>query len=167
MSCVSAVIFVSVASNSLHRDGAAHQVFVVIQQFDRQVTEGERPAQQDVIRLALIVGQREGRVLLQLHVAFDQQRLATAALPFLASVHHRDALAESGIEHGLAFRDLHLDADRLEPHCMNCLIIDCFRHGAVLPLHVAHRALLIRPGAGVAHYLRSLPDGIASVSSPD
>jgi hypothetical protein len=35
-------------------------------------------------------------------------------------MHHGDALAEGRLEHGFALRDLHLDADRLEPNSVGC-----------------------------------------------
>ena len=48
-------------------------------------------------------------------MSFDLQ---LRALAFLAAVHQGDALAEGGVENGLAFFDFHLDADGFKTNVM-------------------------------------------------
>ncbi len=103
----------------LHRNRARQQIFVEIEQLDFKVAIGVRLAEQDVLGLALVVGKSEGGIFEQFDIAADQSRLARAALTLLAPMHQCDALAKGRIEHGLAFFDLHLEADRLKAHRMN------------------------------------------------
>ena len=61
-------------------------------------------------------------------------------------MHQGNALAERGIQDGLAFLDVHLNADRLEPHGVHGI---CHH---VLPLKAASFSLLLLhkkiPGPG-------------------
>ncbi len=61
---------------------------------------------------ALHVVEREGRVFEQIDLAVDQDALARGALALLAAMRQGDALAEGGVEDGLAFLDPELDVDR-------------------------------------------------------
>src|SRR5437588_11952041 len=83
------------------------------------------PAQQDVVILALIVRQRECRILEKLKITFDETRLAAPALPLLAAVHQRNPLAEGSVEDDFALLNFHFHAKRLEANGMNCWC----RHG--------------------------------------
>ena len=101
----------------LDRQAGADHLLVVVEQLDREVFVGVRPAQQRVAFLELVVGQRERRVPVVLDVvAVQDERLAGGALALLAAVHEHDALLGRGPQDGLVLGDLDLDAYRLEPH---------------------------------------------------
>ena len=103
----------------LDRQAGADHLLVVVQQLDRDVLVGVRPAQQRVALLELVVGQRERRVPVVLDVlALEDERLAGGALAFLAAVHEHDSLLGGGAQDVLVLVDLDLDADRLEAHDM-------------------------------------------------
>src|SRR5262249_37832373 len=92
---------------------------VEVEELDRHILVGVRPAEERVALLLLVVGQRERRVLLELDVlAVEHEGLAGRALPLLAAVHEHDALLERGAQDRLVLVDLDLDADRFEPHYM-------------------------------------------------
>src|SRR5580658_388545 len=100
----------------LDRQSGPDHLLVVVQQLDRDVFVDVRPAQQREAFFLLEVGQRERRVLVQLHVvAVEQERLAGRALPLLAAVHEHEALVEGGPQDRLLLIDLDLDANWLEP----------------------------------------------------
>jgi hypothetical protein len=99
----------------LDRQAGADHLLVVVEQLDREVFVGVRPAQQRVAFLELKVGQRERGVLVELDlVAVEDERLAGGALPLLAAVHEHDPLLGRGPQNVLILRYLDLDADRLE-----------------------------------------------------
>ena len=97
-----------------HGNRAAHQVFIEIEQLDGNIAVGQGAAQQDVVGLALIIGEGKGRVFQQFDIAIHQLTLAAAALAFFTAMHERDALAERRVQDGLAFGHFHFDAHRLE-----------------------------------------------------
>ena len=98
----------------LKRDPAPKDLLVEVEQLDLEIGLGVRPAEQGVALRLLEVGQREGRVAVEVDLPVEQEGLAGCALPLLAAVHEHQALAECGVEDGLVLVGLHLDANRLE-----------------------------------------------------
>jgi hypothetical protein len=102
-------------------DGVAgpQHLLVVVEELDGDVLVDVRPAEEREPLVELEVGEREGRVLVELDVVtVEDERLAGGALAFLAAVHERDALLGGGAQHRLLLVDLDLDANRLESHDM-------------------------------------------------
>ncbi len=94
--------------------GADH-LLVVVEELDPQVLVRVGPAQQRVSLLQLVVGQREGGVLVELDVlAVEDEGLAGRALAFLAAVHEHDSLLRRGTQDVLVLTDLDVDPDGLE-----------------------------------------------------
>ncbi|MCO5555079.1 hypothetical protein L7F22_008619 [Adiantum nelumboides] len=92
-------------------------LLVVVEQLDRQVLVGVRPAEEGRTLLLLVVGQGERRVGVVLDVlALEHEGLAGRALALLAAVHELDALLGRGAKDVLVLVDLDLDADGLEPN---------------------------------------------------
>ena len=98
----------------LQRDTVAEHLLVVVDQLDLEVGLGVGAAQQRPPLLLLVVVEREGRVLLEIDLAVEQERLAGRALALLAAVHQHQPLAEGAVQDGLVLVDFELDADRLE-----------------------------------------------------
>ena len=122
----------------LDRQAGADHLLVVVEQLDRDVLVGVRPAQQRVALLELVVGQREGGVPVELDVvAVEHERLAGGALALLAAVHEHDSLLGRGPQDRLVLVDLDLDADRLEPHDM------LVGHDPLAELRLAGRGQLV------------------------
>jgi len=103
----------------LDGDGLGQDLFVVIQQIDRQIVEGLGPAHQDLAAVAFAVVQREGRIFQHLDLAVDQHAFAGRTLAFLAAVRQRDALAECGVEDGFILVHLEFHTHGLQPYGVN------------------------------------------------
>ena len=65
--------------------------------------------------LLLEVVERERRVLVEIDLPVEQERLARRALALLAAVHQHQPLPECSAQDRFVLVDLELDADRLEP----------------------------------------------------
>ena len=134
------------ALGRLKRDPAAQDLLVEVEQLDLEVGHRVRAAEQGVALRLLEVGQREGRVALEVDLPVEQERLAGRALPLLAAVHEHQALAEGCVEDRLVLVDLDLDVHRLKPD------------GELLPIDVAPRppaAPLAQSGAATPGRLNS------------
>src|SRR5439155_2970595 len=90
-----------------------------MEQLDLEVAEGVRAAEQRVPLLLLVIGEREGRIALQVDLALDDERLAGRALTLLASVHEHYALPEGGLEDRFVLVGLNLEPYWLEPDGMS------------------------------------------------
>ena len=98
-------------------EAAAEDLLVVVEELDHQVVVGVGAAEERLAVLALLVGEGEGRVLVEIdvvHVALEDEGLAGGALPFLTTVHQLHALLEGSTQDRLVLVDLDLDTHGLE-----------------------------------------------------